>query len=336
MKGSILIIIIIALSFSSCRQNRYVINTKHIDIDLTVTRMEKELFEVNPANLIDILEELKISDGEFLRILSFVINIGDTVDADWNSNMLRFVTDRQNVEVYRSVADAFGDISGLDPEMQLAWKHYRYYFPNNQIPRVYTCVSGFNNSIIVGENVIGVSLDRYLGADNKYYPMLGIYNYQRRSMIPEKIVPDCMYGWAASSWEIPVQSEGSNKLLDHILHEGRLLYFSRLMTPELPDSLIFGFTGMQMKFCENNEARMWEYLIEHDLLFSTDPMVIKKLIDDAPFTSYFTNESPGKAANWIGYRIVESYMSKNPKQTLSDLMNLRELNLVLESSKYSP
>ena len=57
---------------------------------------------------------------------------------------------------------------------------------------------------------------------------------------------------------------------------------------------------------------MWEYLVEHDMLFSTDPMLIKKLTGDAPFTSYFTSESPGRAANWIGFRIVESYMRKNP------------------------
>lgn len=337
MKGSIyFIVILVTLSLFSCRQNKYAVNVSDIDLDLRFTRLEKELFDKNPSDLADKLDELRLSDAEFLRIFSYVINIGDIADADWIDNMLRFITDRQNVEVYKSVDDVFRDFQNLDAEMNSAWKHYSYYFPGEPIPDVYTCLSGFNNSIIVGENVIGVSLDRYLGADNTYYPLLGIYNYLRSNMIPERIVPDCMYGWAASSWDLPAKTGASNKLLEHILHQGRLLYFTRLMTPEIPDSLVFGFSALQMKFCESNEAQMWEYLIENDLLFSTDPMVVKKLTEDAPFTTYFSNESPGKAANWIGYRIVESYMLRNPKQYLPDLMNLKELNQILELSRYSP
>jgi hypothetical protein len=81
---------------------------------------------------------------------------------------------------------------------------------------------------------------------------------------------------------------------------------------------------------------MWEYLVEHDLLFSTDQMIIKKLTENAPFTTYFTNESPGRAANWIGYRIIESYMQRNSDRALSDLMSMSDLSRLLEFSAYSP
>lgn len=337
MKKSVyLIFLIIAFSVSSCRQKSYVVNVNDIEIDLSINRLEKELFEGEPSTLQDRIFGLKESHSEFMQILGYVINIGNPEDESWNSNMVLFATDRQNVEVYKAVKDVYNNIPDLESDLEDAWKHYRYYFPDNSIPAVYTCISGFNNSIIVGDKVIGISLDRYLGADSKYYPMLGIYNYLRNNMIPEKIVSDCMYGWAASNWEMPSKGEADNKLLNYILNEGRLLYFSRLMTPELPDSLVFGYTGLQMQFCKNNEAQMWEYLIEHDLLFSTDQMLIKKLTENAPFTTYFTSESPGRAANWIGYRIVESYMQKNQDKSLAYLMTLDDLNEILELSKYSP
>ncbi len=331
-----LILLLIALSVFSCRQNRYSVNVNDIEIDLSISRLEKQIFEGDPSTLPGILAGLKETDPEFMKILGYVINIGDPDEESWNSNMVLFATDRQNVEVYESVKDVFTNVPDLESDLMEAWKHYRYYFPDKPVPSVYTCISGFNNSIIVGGNVIGISLDRYLGAESKYYPMLGIYNYLRTNMIPEKIVPDCMYGWAASSWEMPSEGDADNKLLNHILHEGRLLYFTRLMTPELPDSLIFGFSGLQMQFCKNNEEQMWEYLVEHDLLFSTDQMLIKKLTGNAPFTTFFTSESPGKAANWIGFRIVESYMLKNPGKSLSDLMEISNLSQILEFSKYSP
>jgi len=337
MKKSVyLILLIFVFSVSSCRQNRYVVNVNDIEIDLSINRLEKKLFETDPSVLQDRIKELKELYPEFMKILGYVINIGDPDDEAWNSNMVLFATDRQNVEVYNSVRDVFDNRPDIETGLEDAWKHYRYYFPTEPIPSVFTCISGFNNSIIVGDNVIGISLDRYLGAGSEYYTMLGIYNYLRSNMIPEKVVPDCMYGWASSSWDMPSDREAGEKLLNNILHKGRLLYFTRLMTPELPDSLIFGFTGLQMSFCENNEAQMWEYLVEHDLLFSTDQMVIKKLTEDSPFTTYFTSESPGRAANWIGFRIVESYMLRNPDKSLADLMDIGDLSQILELSRYSP
>lgn len=337
MKNQVYFIILFtAILFSSCRQNPYVVNVNDIEIDFSIKRIEKDLFEGDPSGLTARVENLKETDPDFMRILGYVINIGDPEETNWNNSMLLFVTDKQNVEVYKSVQDVFGGFSGLENDLEDAWKHYRYYFPDKAVPSVYTCLSGFNNSIIVGPDVIGISLDRYLGEDSRFYPMLGIYNYLRRNMVPEKIVPDCMYGWAAASWEMPDNGAADNRLLNHILHQGRLLYFTRLMMPELPDSLLFGFTGQQMQFCDNNEGQMWEYLIEHDLLFSTDQMVIKKLTDNAPFTTYFTSESPGRAANWIGFRIIESYMKRNPDKSLEDLMALNDLSRILEFSAYSP
>ena len=41
-----------------------------------------------------------------------------------------------------------------------------------KFPEIFTCITGFNNSIITGDSVLGISLDRYLGADCEYYPGL--------------------------------------------------------------------------------------------------------------------------------------------------------------------
>ena len=198
-------------------------------------------------------------------------------------------------------------------DLNLAFRHYLYYFPEKNVPAVYTCITGFNNSIITGDSILGIGLDRYLGADCKYYPMLEIYNYMSARMTPENIVPDCMYGWGASEWDFDFLKYPADNVLTEMIHQGKLKYFQKCMLPETSDELIFGFNPDQMKFCRNNERQMWEYLIENDLLFSTDQFTIRKLTGEAPFTSYFTNESPGKAAVWLGFRIVESYMMKNGK-----------------------
>ncbi len=66
------------------------------------------------------------------------------------------------------------------------------------------------------------------------------------------------------------------------------------MLPDTPDEIIFGFTPGQMKFCKNNESQMWQYLVENNLLFSSDQLNIRKLTGKLLSQGYFTRESPGR------------------------------------------
>ena len=155
-----------------------------------------------------------------------------------------------------------------------AFSHYLYYFPGRVVPAVFTCITGFNNSIITGDSLLGIGLDRYLGADCEYYPRLNIYKYIADRMTPEYIVPDCMYGWGTSEWDFSALKYPADNVLAEIIHDGKLKYFEKCMLPETPDEIIFGFTPDQMKFCRNNEGQMWQYLVENNLLFSSDQFTI--------------------------------------------------------------
>jgi len=243
---------------------------------------------------------------------------------------------RQNNEVYDLTMKTFPDITGIRTGLEDAFRHYLYYFPGKKVPSVYTCITGFNTSIITGDSALGIGLDRYLGADCKFYRQLEIYSYISARMAPEYIVPDCMRGWGSSEWDFGSMGYQLDNVLSEIIHEGKIGYFEKCMMPEMPDNIIFGFTPDQMKFCQNNESRMWMYLVENDLVFSTDRFIIRKLTGEAPFTGYFTNESPGRAATWIGFRIIESYMIKNPGISLGELMMNTDVQGILEKAKYSP
>jgi hypothetical protein len=165
---------------------------------------------------------------------------------------------------------------------------------------------------------------------------LEIYKYQAAKMNPYNIVPDCMYAWASSEWNYKDMGYQKDNALTEILHEAKLLYFVKSMLPEHSDNLIFGFTAGQMKFCRNNEAMMWQYLVEHNLLFSSEQLTKRKLTGEAPFTLYFSKESPGRAAVWLGFRIIESYMINNKNTSLEDIMKNTDIQGILEKARYSP
>ena len=331
----VIMVLLILLSVVACNRNKYKVDVSSIDAGVTIERMEKDLFESDPADIEKNIPVWSEKYGDFFPLFGYVVNAGDMDAPGFDTLLLSFCTDRQNNMVYADVKVVFPSLDGLQSDMEDAFRHYIYYFPEKNVPKIYSCVTGFNTSLIIGDSVIGISLDRYLGRDTQYYPQLGLYNYIILRMAPEYIVPDVMYGWGSTEWDYDNMDYGSENVLTQMIHEGKLRYFQRCMLPEVDDTTLFGFTGDQMKFCRNNESQMWVYLMENDLLFSSDQFIALKLIGESPFTSYFTNESPGRAATWIGFRIVESYM-KNSGASLEELMADTDIQGILNGAKYAP
>jgi hypothetical protein len=329
-------ILLVMQCFVSCKKNPYKVRISFIKVDIEIKRLEKDLFTVNPEDISAKVPELKNKYDGFLQLFSYVINTGDINDPSFGDLLAGFCTDKQNNDVYSMTMKLYPDLATIEESLEDAFKHYLYYFPGKTVPEVYSCMTGFNNSIITGDSALGIGLDRYLGADCEYYPRLEIYKYIAARMTPVYIVPDCMYGWGASEWDFASMNYPADNVMTEMIHEGKLRYFEKCMLPELPDEIIYGFTPGQMKFCRNNEGQMWQYLVENDLVFKTDHFIIRKLIGEAPFTSYFTNESPGRAAVWLGFRIVESYMARNKGTSLESLMKDVNIQGILEKSKYNP
>ncbi len=101
-------------------------------------------------------------------------------------------------------------------------------------------------------------------------------------------------------------NDSVNNLVANMIYRGRLMYFTRAMLPDQPDSLIWGFREKDLKYMESSEKSMWAYLVEQKLLFSTDRFNMDKFILEGPFTKDFGRDSPARAAVWVGYRIIES------------------------------
>lgn len=338
MNGKTNLFGLLLLLLLSCNRSSFKVDIDKIDLEIKILRLEKELFELSVDSITTSIPYLKNKYGHFYELFSYVINIGETTAPYYPQYLTTFIVDPTNSEVYQAVISEFPDIDKLEKALSEAFKHYKHYFSEKPIPDIYTFISGFNTSLVIDSNVLAIGLDRYLGAECEYYDRLGLPEYQQANMRKEKIVTDCMFVWASSEWYFNKQGsrELANNVLNNIIHEGKLVYFVKSMVPREDIGLIMGFSPDQMKFCRRNEKRIWTYLIENKLLFSSERMTIKKLIDKAPFTSYFPRESPGRAAVWLGYRIVKQYMENNPDITLDSMMMSTEYLTILEGSGYNP
>ena len=328
------IILVLAIYFQGCRQHPYRTDIEGIKLDLEIHRFEVELFSLDLDSIPEAIPRLESRYGDFFDIFNYrIINIGGADQPAYPDYLKSFLTDYLNNEVYRVTMSVFPDLADLEDKLSDAFRRYQYHFPEMPVPLVYSFISRFNQSIVTSDGLLAVGLDNYLGRDTEFYRRLARPQYQINNMHPGKIPSDCMLGWGITEFEY---NDSVNNVLSNMIYHGRNAYFAKWMLPEEPDSLIMGFTAGQMQFCRNNEARMWEYLVEEKILFETDRMTIQKFTGSGPFTSDFTRESPARAAVWIGWRIVEDYMRYNSMLTLRELMNEQDYMKVLTRSRYNP
>jgi hypothetical protein len=304
--------------------------------NISIRRFEQDLFSLSVYHLEDSIEYLRREYPDFFPLFcSKVIEIGDPDDPEFISGLKAFVTDFTIFRVSRRVAEVFPDLRTFENDFGNAFGRYESFFPEKPVPAILTCISGFNQSIITFEGHLVISLDKYLGPDDEFYKLMypPVPQYQRRVMRPEKIVPDALQAWLIT--EFPFNDNKYN-LASNMIYQGRVLYVVRKLLPGISDTLLFGYTRNELDFCVDHEKSMWEYLVENKKLFITDHFTISQFIGEGPFTKDFSQESPGRAAIWQGYRIVDSYMRHNREVSLEQLMRENDYQDILNLSRYDP
>jgi hypothetical protein len=307
------------------------VNVKNVPVTITVQRFDLDL----RAAAFDTAQipALRQSYGAFLEYFSAgLIGIGVSSRPEYARLLGDFARSPIVEEAYHKVEEIFPSEKTLNEALTLGFKHLLYYFPGLPVPRVYTYISGFNEAVMLTDSAVGVGLDRFLGDTCTLYDRLEFPKYQQRNMRPARIPVVCLQAWLGSEY-LP-EGNGEGNFLQQMMYEGKLLYVTKKCFPRAADTLIFGFTGSQLTWCERNEAGMWAYLLENQLLYVNSQFTIQKFTGDAPFTSAFTPEAPGRAVNWLAYRIVEKYMKRN-NVSFPELMR-RDAQTLLKEARYNP
>ena len=317
-----------------CQKNPLKVDVSGINLNLSMKRLDHDLFKVTPDNLTTKIPELKQKYGSFFDAYNQnVLALGDPTDPMYSGYLYTCLSDSVRLSSRQKIDSVFNNLTSIQKPLEEGFRHYRYYFPDKKIPEVITIISGFNQSVVMTTDAIGISLDNYLGADCPFYRNLALPAYKRENMCAAKIPTDVLYAWGVSEF---LYNEANDNMLSQMVYQGKMIYFLDAMFPDEPDHLKIGYQPEKLEWCKKNESAMWTYLVEHKLLFSSERMNIVRLINPAPFTSIFSPDSPGRAGIWIGWQIVRSYMKKNPGTTLPELMANNDYQRILNESGYSP
>ena len=229
-------------------------------------------------------------------------------------------------------AEMFADITDIQQELNIAFGRLSTFY-SGEIPTLYFFISGFNRAISgTPDEGIAVGVDMYLGSDYEYYNRV-VYQYQKQTMRKECIPVDVMSYYLFT--HIPFASEKS-RLLENMIYRGKIMFVTSLLFPKEKPWEVAGYTEEQWKWCVNNERAIWGLIMDKKDLYKTDPLVLTSYLNDGPFTSEISQQSPGRLGMWVGWRIVESYMNHHPEVTLADLLTENDAQHILEQSYYKP
>lgn len=250
-------------------------------------------------------------------------------DTIWEMKMNDSLTQQLYVEVmkkYWSERKLKADLEGL-------FKHIKYYFSNFKTPNVVTANSDvdYRNKIFIADNMLVISLDNYLGSDHFFYE--GIPSYVVENMKESQIISDV----ASIYSQMYVPKIQSRTFLAQMIYYGRILYLKDLWLPNASDEVKIGYSQEKLKWIQENETEVWRNFVENEYLYSTNPKLVSRFIDPAPFSKFYLeidNDSPGMVGRFIGWQIVKSYMDKN-NVGLDKLLTISEEE-IFKKSKYKP
>ena len=316
--------------------DRNIPDVSGINLEVKVRRFDQDLFALDTANLETGMEQLAQKYPVMLPL--FAVNIihdqtnPDETPAEAVGGFLRSAQVRA---VYDTVQQVYGDLRWLERDLTQMFKYYQYYFPKKPVPEVVAMVSEFaTDAFTAGDSLCGIGLDMFLGENYPAY-------FASPSTEPAYIRRQFQKGYmtvrlAKALAQNIADAPPGERLLDQMLHNGKMLYIVDCLLPKVPDSLKMGYTREQMEGSIANEQAVWARLLEQNLLYSTDAKKLRKLVSPSPNAPVVFQEAPGEIGNWVGWQIVKTYMKRHPQTTMDELLNFRDAQKFLEESKYKP
>ena len=238
-------------------------------------------------------------------------------------------------------------ISNILKEIELEFPDFEYYnkeiskglyryeslfgisYPKKEIG---TFFSLFNADVHEFDSIIWIGLDMYLGPKNKItnlIPTESLPQYVKNKMDKKYIVSDVMFGYLMTHNPQYMGDDFLSKLLSY----GKTAYLMNLLLPDEDPENKFRYNKSELKWCDENEKYIWQYIIDQEILYEKDFNKISYFFNPGPYTKNFGKDSPAYIGIWLGYRIIQDY-AKKTNLDIIEILNEKNSQKIL--STYEP
>lgn len=338
-----------AVIFLSCSDNKDIPDVSSIKINIETKRFEQDFFTVDTARIAESLETLLKKYPDFLPDF-----IGNILGLDLDSLLIpgnpQGEAIRSFLHDYRPIKDSadlmYKNFSKETDAIVKGLQFVKYYFPQYKTPEsVITFIGPINANFatsfgiqgdVITPKSFGIGLQLHLGKYFSFYRSpqgLEQYpDYISQNFDEAHISINCMKNVVDDLF--PDKSIGQ-ALVEQMVAKGRRIYLLTKLLPYTPEYECMGYTEVQMKKSYENEAVIWGFFLNNDLLNITDQNIIKNYIGESPKTQELGEDAPGNLGAFCGLQIVKKYMEKNPETKLSELMTM-DPREIYSRSKYKP
>jgi hypothetical protein len=138
-------------------------------------------------------------------LIEDVLQIGRVNEPEINVKFLDFFQDTTLQTLISSAEQEFANMDDINQDLSEAFARLKEMLPGIEVPQIYAQIGSLDQSIVVGNGILGISLDKYLGKDYPLY-LREDYGYteeQREVMTRQNIVPDCIGFYLLSLYPMP-------------------------------------------------------------------------------------------------------------------------------------
>ena len=337
--------LILSFLVISCNDGPQKPDVSNINVELTLRRFDQEFFNTDTLNLASSLTILEKKYPFFYAdFIEKIVGLNKDDSVNFSHDIKRFIKD------YKPLVDSLKNIGNgiqeASTETKEALKYVKYYFPSYKLPNEFITFVGPMDSYvntatgmqaeIITTNAMGIGLHLHLGEKSTFYTSeLGqqLYpEYLSRRFTTEYISVNCMKNIID---DIMPLNYSARNFLEIIIDHGKRIYMLDLFLPNKKEEFKLGYTTAQLKGVEENEGFIWNYFTENNLLYQTDLLKIRSFVGDGPETVEFGQGSPGFISLYVGRKIIQKYMERNPETTANQLIAL-DAGKILAGSKYKP
>ena len=315
----------------SCSGDPLAISAKGIQVTIGYKNLDSLMVKTPASELQAALLKWHSDVPEVIDYeLGYCLSAGRVTDSGTVAHIVQFRSDAYIARLEQRIQTTFKDLPVRHTQIADGFRHLKAHFPNIKIPKnIVYMNSFFASSAFCTETDIAIGLERYLGAKTdvvKELPEQEFYQWIKEGMEPAYLERDAVSAWIMTHL---VPEKEQENTIEAIIRWGKIIYLTEAAFPAAEKHLIIRYSELDYQWALKNERAFWDHLVAQKLLFTTSEQDQTNFLKDGPFTPGLPEKGPDRLGQFLGWRIIQSYMANN-ELTLPELLQLPYEELLQE------
>lgn len=318
-----------ALLLAACSSDPLKVDVSGVKADIAYTNYDSLLFAQQNESAVATLANVDPEAVDYL--FGYCLGIGKESDSGFYQRLDRFKTDSYILALHNSISKKFADLPARHQKIVDGFRHLKKHIPDVSLPQnLIYADSYFTSSAFSAQHSLVVGLERYLGEKNAQIGQLPpdqFYQWIKEGMDDRYLERDAVTSWTLT--HVMPEMESDATVIDELIYWGKVLYLAEAAFPDADKSVILRYPKKDFDWAMANETQFWDYLVKEKLLFSKDEKAKANFTHEGPFTPGLPEEGPDRLGQFLGWRIVHSYVEQYDV-TLPQLLKLSANELLQE------